>query len=81
MKKLILYGTSGCHLCEQAAELLAYVLDESEYEIVEVDIADADELMSRYAEKIPVLVQSDISTELYWPFDEAALESFLTQQD
>lgn len=77
MKQLILYGTSGCHLCEQAAELLAYLLDEEEYDVVEVDISDSDELFEKYAEKIPVLKQQVNNAELNWPFNEETIERFL----
>lgn len=77
-KQLILYGTSGCHLCEQAAELLAYVLDESEYDVQEIDIADSEQLLTKYAEKIPVLKQIGSAAELCWPFDDEVLEKFLS---
>lgn len=77
MKQLILYGTSGCHLCEQAAELLAYVLDETIYDIKEVDISESDSLLKQYGETIPVLKQVEGGAELFWPFDEEAIEHFL----
>lgn len=78
MKQLILYGTSGCHLCEQAAELLAYVLDENEFEIIEIDIAEADELLAAYGDKIPVLKPMGSAAELHWPFNEDMLDAFLS---
>jgi glutaredoxin len=77
MKQLILYGTQGCHLCEQAAELLAYVLDETIFDIQEVDISESDDLLEKYGEKIPVLKQVENGAELCWPFDDESLEQFL----
>ena len=77
MKQLILYGTSGCHLCEQAAELLAYVLDEEIYDVKEIDISESDVLLAIYGEKIPVLRRPDRNEEINWPFDEDAIWRFL----
>ena len=77
MKTLILYGTSGCHLCDEASHLLAYMLDESQYHIETIDISVSDELLERYGVKIPVLQRIDSHAELHWPFDESAVEVFL----
>lgn len=59
-----LLTTAGCHLCEQALELIrraAPVL-----EVTLVDIAEDDALIERYGEKIPVLRLA--GRELSWPF-------------
>lgn len=47
----------------------------------EVDIALDAELMSVYAERIPVLRCSDRTTELAWPFDRVAVRMFLQRDD
>lgn len=41
-----------------------------------VDVADDDELFKRYGWSIPVLRRPD-GEELGWPFDLAALQSFV----
>ncbi len=75
--KVYFYTTLGCHLCEQAAELLS-ALDISQYTQVEVhDIADSDSLIKIYGEKIPVLLRLDTKEELCWPFDQPLLKRFL----
>lgn len=69
---LILYGTSACHLCEIAEEML----QRRGVVFSVVDIADSDELFERYGIIIPVL-QRDDGGELNWPFSEEDLLAFL----
>ncbi len=76
MKKLIMYTTLGCHLCEQALALITPLLDDS-YDIEEVDISTTDELMTRYGIRIPVVARCDNHSEIGWPFDRAQFIAFL----
>jgi glutaredoxin len=76
MKTLILYGTLGCHLCEQALELITPLIG-SEYKLVEVDIGDSDELIERYGIRIPVVAIQGDDTEIGWPFDAEDFVDFL----
>ena len=64
MTKLVLLGTSACHLCEQAEDLL------QQLNIVyqKIDIAEQEQWQDRYAIKIPVLINSEGEQELCWPF-------------
>ena len=71
-----LLGTSGCHLCDQAEALLGQCLDLSQVEVEMIDIADTDELVTLYGEKIPVLRCIDSQKVLCWPFDERAVSYF-----
>ena len=71
--KLVLYGTSYCHLCEQA-EALLHALGVS---AAHIDIADDDDLLARYDTRIPVVRRLDNDTEIGWPFDQASLRDFL----
>jgi thiol-disulfide isomerase/thioredoxin len=78
--KLLFYTTLGCHLCEQAAQIIAVVAQKrSELEVVAVDIADDDNLMDAYGIRIPVVKIPERSTDLGWPFDESALTKYLEQ--
>jgi Glutaredoxin-like domain (DUF836) len=71
----ILFGTSACHLCELAEDLL---LSRSELVFEKVDISESDQLFERYGVRIPVLKAPD-GTELGWPFDGGQLDTFLGQ--
>lgn len=72
---ITLYGTSACHLCEMAREML----ESTGVNFIEVDIADSDELFERYGVTIPVLRRGD-GQELNWPFSEVSLAAFLRQR-
>lgn len=64
---LKLYGTQGCHLCDEAELLLQKAAAARRIEWRYVDIALDDALVSRYGERIPVLI-SPAGRELRWPF-------------
>lgn len=71
---LILFGTSGCHLCEQAEAIInACLSDGVDY----VDIAEQEQWQERYAIRIPVLYDQDTQQELGWPFDKSEVEEFI----
>ncbi|MCR9184536.1 MAG: glutaredoxin family protein [Halieaceae bacterium] len=72
-----LYGTSACHLCEQASALLALAVRESIIsDYAEVDISADDALFLRYGLRIPVL-RSHSGRELDGPFSPEQLLNFL----
>ena len=72
----VLYGTSACHLCELAEELLiALGRDTPELVFEKVDISGVDELFERYGLRIPVL-RDAAGRELDWPFTAGQLREF-----
>ncbi len=73
-----LYTTLGCHLCEQALDLLNALSLELDLVINEIDSIDSDELVARYGIRIPVITRADSDIDLGWPFNEATLKAFLT---
>ena len=73
MSGLVLYGTSCCHLCEQAEG----ALEQAGVTATHIDIAEDDELIERYGTRIPVLRRADDGTELGWPFDAEAVVRFV----
>ena len=74
---MTLYGTSACHLCDEAQELLSTVLaDRPLWRYRIVDISESDLLFERYGLLIPVLALAD-GRELRWPFNVEALAAFL----
>ena len=54
MPRPMLYVREGCHLCEDAASVLDGMLGTEGWDAV--DIATDDDLLVRYAHRIPVLV-------------------------
>ncbi len=77
-KTLYLYTTLGCHLCDKAKQLSWPVLNHYGFRLVEVEIADDDQLMQRYSLRIPVVARADNATELGWPFDQQQLSDLLS---
>ena len=74
--ELILYHTSGCHLCELAEGVVAQAVSAgADIQLTFVDIANSDDLMGRYGWTIPVLAKG--ASELNWPFDVAKLQAWL----
>jgi glutaredoxin len=73
---ITLYGKPGCHLCDDAREVLVRLRAESGFRLEEVDITRDDELHRRYLERIPVVALD--GAELYDFFvDEADLRGRL----
>ncbi|WP_086931483.1 glutaredoxin family protein [Agarilytica rhodophyticola] len=68
---LILYTTLGCHLCDQAYDLITQCLEG--VSLNKVEIADDDALMQKYAIRIPVVKNKNTNHELGWPFDQKTL--------
>lgn len=72
----ILYGTSACHLCELAEDMIAALRAAGcEVSVAKVDISDSDELMLSYGVRIPVLRHPN-GRELGWPFSAEQLLVF-----
>jgi hypothetical protein len=63
---VVLYTRPGCHLCDEAREVILSLRDSiGGFELREVDIDSDDELHRRFLERIPVLeVDGDIVAEL-----------------
>ena len=68
---LTLYTSPGCHLCEQAEEMLDYL----GLAFHAVDISQDVDLIRVYGVRIPVLQRGD-KAELCWPFDTLDIERF-----
>ena len=73
MADFVLYGTVGCHLCDDAERLLL----DAGISFEAVDIIDDDDVQQRYAVRIPVLLHRQSGSELGWPFEEVMLGEFL----
>jgi glutaredoxin len=76
MTMVTLYGKAGCHLCDDAREVLRQVRLDREFELLEVDVSLDPVLMRRYGERIPVLeVEGEQLAEYF--VDEAVLRDRL----
>ena len=72
-----LLGTSGCHLCDDAENLLTRLQAVQLITYKKVDIANFDEsLMLAFATSIPVLLSLD--KRLDWPFSVLDLQQLLS---
>lgn len=74
--KLTLYGTSACHLCEDAMAVVLPATQALGLDLIVIDIAGDDTLEARYGTSIPVLFSS-CAGELCWPFDTDKVNEFL----
>lgn len=73
MTDLFLFGTQGCHLCEEAEELLV----QAGLNFEKQDIIDDEKAQELYAVRIPVLLHKPSGLELNWPFDAQQIRLFL----
>lgn len=55
VRRVTLYMRPGCHLCEDAAELLEWIAASMPIEVVEVNILEDVGLFERYRYSIPVV--------------------------
>lgn len=76
---LLFYTTLGCHLCDEAEQLLVSVAAQRELVLAveAVEIASSSALVDRYGLRIPVLHRVFDGEELGWPFDAERLFVFL----
>jgi glutaredoxin len=72
---LILYSRSECSLCDKAEALLAEGGLGSDYE--QVDIDSDPELVERYQDQIPVLLNDQTGEKLAWPFTASQARSLI----
>lgn len=56
MQQVILYAKAGCHLCDDAREILEDWAADHALEIQEIDIRRDPALFERYRYRIPVVV-------------------------
>jgi fumarate hydratase, class II len=76
--KYLLLGTSGCHLCELAEELLHECLVvETGITVELIDIAEQTRWQAGYAYLIPVLLHNRTNKSLNWPFTKTQVLTFI----
>ena len=53
--EVLLYTRAGCHLCDEAKQLLRELQKKAPFRFQEVDIDQDPELRQRYNEQVPVV--------------------------
>jgi len=74
--RVTVYGKPGCHLCEDALEVVARVCAEVGTSYAEVDITTDPDLQHRFGEQIPVTFVDGRQHD-FWRVDEARLRAAL----
>jgi glutaredoxin len=70
MKTVTVYSRTGCHLCENAIELIKSVKSDLDFEL-EIKLIDNDpQLEKMYGEQVPVIL-IDQQPHDYWRVDLA----------
>lgn len=72
-----LYSRPGCHLCDDARQVVARVCEELGESFDEVDISTSADLQARFGEEIPVTFV-DGEQHDYWRVDPQRLRAALT---
>jgi glutaredoxin len=81
--ELTFYTTDGCHLCEEAKQLLQQLLSDypEQYQIEIIDIVEAESLIQQYGTRIPVVKRNSSVSDLGWPFDYEGLLEFVGEHN
>lgn len=66
MSALVLYVKRGCHLCDEAREVIREAAPATQ--VTEQDITQDPRLRERYGLRIPVLERAGTDMTLDWPF-------------
>jgi glutaredoxin len=74
--RVTLYSRPGCHLCDDAREVVARVCADLGTTYEEVDVTTDPELQRRYGEQIPVTLVDGAQHD-FWRVDERRLRAAL----
>jgi len=56
LPQVTFYTKAGCHLCDEAREMLDDIAAETPFELAETDIRTSPELFEQYRYRIPVII-------------------------
>jgi glutaredoxin len=77
--RVLLIGRRGCHLCDEARDVVRRVTAEQGTSFAEVDVDSDDELRRAYSDQVPV-VMVDGKQHDFWRVDEHRLRAALAGQ-
>lgn len=70
--RVFIFGTDGCHLCDEAMALFSG----KQWQPTYLDIIDY-QLVDVYGDKIPVLQVEGAVSALFWPFETPQIKEYL----
>lgn len=76
-QSVTLYGTSGCHLCDEARDLIRRYAAYTPLQLHEADVLDHFPDDPVLQERIPFLEGEHPGGRLFWPFDAGDLHQWL----
>src|SRR5579863_5435940 len=56
LPQVTFYTKAGCHLCDEARDMLEDIAAEVDYELTEIDIRGNPEIFEQYRYRIPVII-------------------------
>ncbi len=56
LPQVVFYTKAGCHLCEEARDILDDIAAETPFELTEIDIRSNTEIFEQYRYRIPVII-------------------------
>jgi glutaredoxin len=71
-REVVLYGRPGCHLCDDARDVLTRVREQRPFTFAERNIEQDERLLRAYLERIPVVTIDGVVTFEFF-VDEAEL--------
>jgi hypothetical protein len=74
--RITLVGRAGCHLCDDAREVVRRVADDTGAGWTELSVDDDPGLLARYAEQVPVVLVDGAQHD-FWRVDEQRLRQAL----
>lgn len=77
--RLILYGRSYCHLCDDMRNAIERLRGTLDFSVTVVDVDADPALEARYGELVPVLVAGERELCHYF-FDEAAVRAYFAAE-
>jgi hypothetical protein len=75
--RITLIGRAGCHLCDDAREVVRRVSDDTGAGWVEVSVDDDPALLQQYSEQVPVVLVDGAQHD-FWRVDETRLRDALS---
>ena len=80
MQRALLLGTSGCHLCELAEQIINDNLNSNQLWLIDIiDIAEQEQWQAQFALLIPVLYHPESQKQLGWPFNLQQVNLFFNE--
>jgi glutaredoxin len=74
--RVTLYSRQGCHLCDDARQVVARVCDDLGESFDEVDVDTDSDLVDRFGDEVPVTFVDGRQHD-FWRVDEARLRAAL----